>query len=367
MFKTTLTRPRLDPGGLVALEGRWRAFAAQAEASFFQDWTWVGCLAAERFPDPVLLEAVEDDRLIGLALFNRSSSAWRGVSLYLQESDDPKLNSIFVEHNGPLLDLPQGRDRHAVLSQVLHEAMHGPVEGKAGRPRRLILSGVGPDCAAAAACINGWIAQDVSRLAPYVDLAALRPDQPFMDGLSRNTRHQLRRSNRLYEGGGPLRLDRADTVETALDYLSKLIMLHEITWKARGQAGAFATPEVRRFHQALIARGVPRGEVDLLRVTAGPELVGYLINFNHRGRISAYQSGFNYGAATPQHKPGLTCHYLAIEWYRAAGAVTYDFLAGADRYKLSLANAQRWMHWLSVVPRWHPHGIAARIRSALAG
>ena len=138
----------------------------------------------------------------------------------------------------------------------------------------------------------------------------------------------MRRSYRLYEASGPLTLQRADTVETALDYLSKLIVLHDITWKARGKAGAFATPAVRRFHHALIARGVPGGEVDLLRVTAGPMLVGYLMNFRHNGQVSAYQSGFNYSAASSHQKPGLTCHHLAIEAYRAAGAVTLRFPGG---------------------------------------
>ena len=106
--------------------------------------------------------------------------------------------------------------------------------------------------------------------------------------------------------------------------------------------------------------------VDLLRVTAGSTVVGYLLNFNHAGQVSAYQSGFDYAAAGPHQKPGLTCHYLAIEDYRAAGAVTYDFLAGPDRYKQSLANAERPLHWLSLAPRWHPYGIAARFRK-LAG
>ncbi|MBV8913641.1 MAG: GNAT family N-acetyltransferase, partial [Acetobacteraceae bacterium] len=112
-------------------------------------------------------------------------------------------------------------------------------------------------------------------------------------------------------------------------------------------------------------RGVPTGEVDLLRVSAGPVLVGYLMNFNYNGEVSAYQSGFNYSVVGQHLKPGLTSHYLAIEAYRAAGASIYDFLAGADRYKLSLANAQRWLHWLNVTPVWHPGAVMARARATI--
>src|SRR3954447_5913593 len=148
MIRYILSRPRLDADGLAALEARWRDFAPRAEASFFQDWTWVGCLAAERFPDPVLLEACDGDRLVALALFNRRISRWRGDALYLHESDDPVLNSIYTEHNGPLLDVPPGPARESLLRDLLCEAMHGRIGEDGSKPRRLVLSGVGPECAA---------------------------------------------------------------------------------------------------------------------------------------------------------------------------------------------------------------------------
>ncbi len=365
MFRTILSRPCLDGDGLRLLEQRWRAFAPEAGASFFQDWTWVGCLAAQRYPDPVLLEVFRHDRLVALALFNRRVSRHEGESLYLHESTDPVLASTFIEHNGPLVAVSDPVLRQAILADLLIKAMNDRRGPEKARPRRLVLSGVGPDCAAAAVLCGGSVAESSVRVAPYVDFRLITPGQPFIDRLSRNTRHQLRRSNRHYAETGALTLRRAETVQTGLEYLAELIRLHDITWTARGKAGAFATPAVRRFHQALIATGVPSGEVDLLRVASGSSVIGYLMNFNHRGIVSAYQSGFNYGDAGPHQKPGLTCHYLAIESYRAAGVEIYDFLAGADRYKLSLANAQRWLHWLSVGPRWHPIAVSGRIRRLL--
>ena len=203
------------------------------------------------------------------------------------------------------------------------------------------------------------------RVAPYADLRALPAGEPFVERLSRNTRHQLRRSNRHYAALGALTLQRADTVETGLAFLAEMIVFHNRTWKARGKPGAFATPAVRRFYETLIADGIAGGEVDLLQIGAGSTVIGYLMNFNHHGVVSAYQSGFNYGGAGPHQKPGLTCHYLAIEHYRAGGAAIYDFLAGADRYKLSLANAQRWLHWLSAAPAWHPYSVGTRVKRLL--
>ena len=57
----------------------------------------------------------------------------------------------------------------------------------------------------------------------------------------------------------------------------------------------------------------------------------------------------------------MTCHHQAIEWYRAAGAETYDFLAGPDRYKATLADAVQELRWVELLPRWSARGIAARL------
>lgn len=40
---------------LPLLAERWRAMERRAETSFFQSWTWVGCLAEERYRDALLL------------------------------------------------------------------------------------------------------------------------------------------------------------------------------------------------------------------------------------------------------------------------------------------------------------------------
>ena len=365
MFKTTMSRLVLDRSGLDQLEGRWRALAKEADGSYFQDWGWVGCMAAQRYPDPILLEMHHDERLIALALFSRGGSRRDGTSLHLQESIDPQLASIFVEHNGPLVAVADPVLRQAVLAQLFTTAMREPIISLPAQPRRLVLSGVGPDCADAAAMTGGLVDERSRRMAPFCDFRALDPDRPFVEYLSRNTRHQLRRSNRLYAAQGELAIRRAETADEGISYFAKMVELHNTTWHARGKRGAFATAPVRHFYLNLLETGIPRGEVDLLRVSAGEAVVGYLMNFNHNGVVSAYQSGFDYAGATPQQKPGLTSHYLAIERYRSRGIAAYDFLAGADRYKLSLANSHRWLHWLSTAPAWHPHSIGARLRRLL--
>ena len=332
---------------LEKLSVEWRLLEAAADCSFFQGWTWVGCLAEHRFTRPVLLEARRTDgRPAALALLNRTGKL--RVRLHLGESGNRGLDAPFVEHNGPLM----GRDVAGLLPRCVETLLTHPLQ-HAGRwlPRRLVLSGV--DTAhLAAAQLAGRVIRLRTRTAPFVDLAALGPgDDAYLASLSANTRYQLRRSIRRYEEAGAITVHRARSVAEALTFLDELARLHQKTWSARGMPGAFATPTFVHFHRVLIARGMPRNEVDVLRISAGDLVLGYLYNFVYRGRVSSYQAGFNYATADRHRKPGLTSHVAAIAHYIAQGSSIYDFLAGGDRYKLSLANAQTDLHWLEIAAR----------------
>jgi CelD/BcsL family acetyltransferase involved in cellulose biosynthesis len=335
-------------GSFEALGHAWEALEAAAPgASVFQCWSWVGCLAEERYPDPVLLRAVGDDgRVLGLALFNR-----RGRRLCLSESGDAALDAPFIEHNAPLV--AEGPQAAAATAALLRAA--AGLRGVGG----LVLNGV-PPAVLAAAGGTPWRLQP--RIAPHVALGACPPGG-FLAGLSANARSQIRRSLRRFEtlGGGPLRVEAAATAAEALCWFDAMAGLHAATWRRRGQPGAFATDYLTRFHHALVTRSLARGTLELLRVTAGPELVlGYLYNFRRGGRVFAYQSGFRATGEDARERPGLACHVLAIERARAAGDRIYDFLAGDARYKRSLANAEDRLLWAEVVPRWSARGLLAR-------
>jgi CelD/BcsL family acetyltransferase involved in cellulose biosynthesis len=276
-----------DRQDLAALEGKWRDLEARSNASFFQSWTWTGCLLEQRFPDPVVVEACEDGRTVALALFNRL-----GRTLYLGESGQQQLDDVFIEFNGVLTEA----GREAKLTQACLHAARDVSGGK--RPghwrRRLMLSGINSATLAAAKQI-GAVRRTRERPAYFVDFAAGRDG--FLQRRSANTRQQLRRSDRDYATSGDITIERAETLPQAQEFLDGLAALHQASWVARQQPGAFANPFFTRFHQALIARGLGRGEIDLLRVAAGPQVIGYLYNFRYRGCSLAYQSGFDRATA----------------------------------------------------------------------
>jgi CelD/BcsL family acetyltransferase involved in cellulose biosynthesis len=360
---------------MARLGSSWQALEARSRSSFFQSWAWVGCRAAQRFPDPVLLTARAAGEVVALGLFNRvrpgarhlarhlarhgaRHGAWGGA-WFLGESGRADLDSVFVEHSGLLV--ADGWRSPGFIAACLRVCLAGVVPG-----RLVVLSGVDA-LHAAAAREAGAVWPRMERAAPSLDLAALRAaGGDYLAGRSANTRQQLRRSARAYAAFGPLAARRAATVAEAHDFLDRLAVLHQATWRARGRPGAFAAPAFAAFHHELIARAFPQGGIDLLRVAAGDAVLGYLYNIRSRDRVCAYQSGFDYEAAGPACKPGLTCHHVAIEMYRAdPGVAVYDFLAGPDRYKTSLADGAETLHWLTLAPARSLWGAAFRARGWL--
>lgn len=304
----------------------------------------------------MLLAARQDGHDVALGLLNRTPSRLAPDTLWLGESGVAERDSIFIEHNGLLV----ARGAEAALQPSMNLLLGGSWR------RRLVLSGVSDAHLAAACATSGAVRIHASRPAPFVALQAL-PAGGFLAALSASTRYQLRRSARRYASHGPPAIRRAETLAEALDTLDELAVLHQATWTARGKPGAFANTAFRRFHAALIERALPRGEVDLLRIAAGEKTIGCLYNFRFASDVLAYQSGFDYAVSDPHEKPGLTCHHLAIEAAQAEGARRYDFLAGEDRYKASLAGASETLHWLDIVPRWSPRGVIQRLRPARSG
>jgi len=339
------------------LAARWRDLEARADGSFFTSWNWVGSRAASRFPHPVLLQAHAGGRLVGLGLFNRRARLPLPARLWLNESGDPALDTIYVEHNGLLMERGQ---EGAVLPRAIGHLAAGP--------GHVVLGGV-DDAHLAAAQASGALVHRRAHPAasPWIDLDEVRGHPGGHLGLlSANTRQQLRRSLRRYGEAGPLQVRRAASLVEAHAFLEALGRLHQHTWTRRGKPGAFANHGFVAFHADLLAAAWPRGEADLLCIAAGAQPIGYLYNFSWRGRVGNYQSGFDYDVASPHLKPGLTCHHLAVELYAREGAGAYDFLAGEHRYKASLATRTAALHWVEIMPPASLPGLLHRTRAAFA-
>lgn len=249
-------------------------------------------------------------------------------------------DSPMLEHNAILCKATY-RDACARALMIVLDTMNWD---------ELTLAGMGRADHEAVETNCSYLGTEIWHDAPYVDLERLRSsDAPYLESLSRNTRQQIRRSIKLYRNRGELALRQANTVDEALIWFEELVQLHEAVWQDRGKTGAFASPRQREFHERIITSGLPLGEVQISRIRAGSETLGFLYNLCHRGHISYYQSGIRYEDDN-RLKPGLVCHTLAIQHAMDAGFREYDFLTAAKdgaRYKLSLSNAHRELGWVT--------------------
>lgn len=328
----------VTPIDLPALEALWRSLQARADHSFFLDWNWVGTWLREVGGAAGALvgrvAASGEVVLLGALMPNTR----RGLlhlpveGLHLHDTGRDEIDVITIEYNGFLVDAAwRGRAEAAAIRFLLQPA------GVGGRRRdELHMTGITEPFRPSG--LGDDLACEMMARRPswQVPLDALRRDRrSYLSGLSANTRYQIRRSIRLYERRGPLVTERARDVAEGIAFLEALKRLHQGYWTRRGETGSFAFPFFERFQRRLIEVCLPTGEVELLRISAGGEEIGYLYNFVHDGRVLSYQSGFHY-ESDPRLKPGLVSHTLCIGRHLAEGAHCYDFLAGDARYKASL-------------------------------
>ena len=320
------------------LAPRWRELQAQAEPSFFTGWTWIGCWLEHLDPAhrPALVRVHLGQELVGLAVLvpqrARRLRWWPSHVLHLHATGQRQWDDITVEHNGWLV-------RRGLEAQV-QAAVASQLWALAPSVDQVCLPGVAAgherwrDAPPPVACVR-----EMSEPAYRVDLSSVRASgRAFLDTVGAPTRAAVRRSLRLYQGLGEVRISPAGDLPQALQFLERLKDFHQRTWTARGQPGAFANPRFERFHRRLIAAAWPVGQVQLLRVTAGSAEVGYLYNFVEAGQMLAYQSGFHFGLTERNHHPGLVTHALAVQQALDAGLDGYDFLAGQARYKQQLSH-----------------------------
>ena len=329
---------------------KWRQLEQRSSCSFFQSWTWIGTWLSQ-LPKSValyLLEVVDGDRVIGLAVFGARTLVRHGFvrsrALLLHETGSKELDRMTIEYNSILAET--GREREVVIAAVncvravnitWDELMVSGVEARAFEAWH-----------AAVRSTNWRVVFRQESNCYFVDLDAVRNcGGDYLALLSSNTRQQVRRSIKAYEQSGSLSISVASSGEAAVEYLHGLQELHDAHWQGRGKDGAFPSEFTRNFHDRLVRDAVARAEVQMLRVTAGDEVVGYLYNFVRDGHVYFYQSGFKY-TEDPKIRPGLVCHYLAIMHNLKSNNRIYDFLAGPQRYKQSLGAANVKMYWFAL-------------------
>lgn len=329
------------------VRGKWEAVEMQCPTSSIfvhADWmeTWLDTFSELVNPAICLFEVggrpvgccllVEAERRVGPILTRQ---------LFLNSSGESEEHSVFLEYN-ELLAVPG-------FERMVAQQLAGYVRGLKWEYLQLDGAVRSEAMQTLQAELGGYRQEGRRRDCYYVDLEEIRTQGGVYEQvLSHHSRSLMRRSVRRYESTyGKIRVEEAATVEEGWRMLADLADRHQATWQSRGQAGAFHSAKCVQFHMNLIERLIPQGKAQLLRISAGPRVIGLVYSLVYRGQVRCYQGGFT----REEHhrlKPGMTSHYYAVQHNLKKGMSEYDFMAGDYRSKESMTNAKRPLDWVTV-------------------
>ncbi len=349
---------------------RWQGLEQHmSNTGLTNSWPWIKAWLDnyENRVQPTFAFGKQNNQLIGAALITEATWRIRGIpvsAIHLGTAGESVKERTSVEYNR-LLVAPENLHAFAMgLTRTLQQQF---------RWSALRLNGFVPEHAdaliRACALVGLPVRVDERRFPVFAFRKAAEEGYPdVISALGKNTRYNIRRSLRLFDGiFGQRKIEWAETPDQARDILQELIHLHEQRWKRVGQPGAFQTDRVRRYHEDLIETLSlwPQGALILFRVKQGDTTIGCLFHFVENGRVLCYKSGFPLFEDN-RLKPGLVTHALCMTECKRRGLVegapfsqggssvdaggkrhliNYDFLVGEGIYKEQLSNMESVLTW----------------------
>jgi CelD/BcsL family acetyltransferase involved in cellulose biosynthesis len=312
-----------------ALAASWCDVERPGEGAFFTSWTWIGAWLGTLPADiePRLIRATREGETVALAVAvfrqTRRHIFVHTRQLHFNSTGDPRYDAIAIEHN----DFAGERGLLPAFVAWFRDTDCAD---------ELVIPGASPDDVPA----TPGLLLSMRKVPAF---ARDKLDIVVRDGigavLSRNARQHISRNIRDLSRFGALRVEEAATPGDALAYFEALKDLHIRSWTRRGKRHAFDSAYFETFHRALISSGTGQ----LLRISAGSQVIGYLYNLRQGGVVYAYQSGFADELA--KDRPGYASHALAIEHCAKQGVERYDFLAGDNRLKRTFGASQYDLCW----------------------
>jgi len=183
-------------------------------------------------------------------------------------------------------------------------------------------------------------------------------DDVYRAKMSGKKRSQDRRRRRNLAMLGKIEVAIARTRDELAAALEDAFALHSLRWNGRPDGSHFATPTGRRFHRAAI---LALADVDVPRIVT-LKLDGRPIAFHYffalERRMYVHRIAFDPDPALARHSPGWLNTLDTIEAAAGEGANRVEFLGGAERYKVDLADRFE--------PLYEGFGLPGSLRGAAA-
>jgi CelD/BcsL family acetyltransferase involved in cellulose biosynthesis len=161
-------------------------------------------------------------------------------------------------------------------------------------------------------------------------------DAVYREKTSAKRRNLHRRRRRQLEELGEVSFEVARTPPELAAALEEAFRLHEARWRDRPEASGFATAAGRPFHRAALQALAPLGVARIALLHVGGAAVACNYHFLLEGSVYFHELAFD--PELSRWSPGLVTTLATLEAAASDGARRVEFLGGAERYKLELAD-----------------------------
>lgn len=172
----------------------------------------------------------------------------------------------------------------------------------------------------------------------------------YLDRLESSFRPLLTRYPRRLQSRYRIRVVRCAREQDLNANLQTLFALHQMRWTGQGEPGAFSSSARRDFYLRMAQSFLKRGWLEFWLLTLDDETVAAQFCFRFGNTVYLLQEGFHPRYAAEKIGYALRAHVLQ-EMIRT-GATRYDFLGGADAYKMKYASRQGMYLTLRFARSW---------------
>jgi CelD/BcsL family acetyltransferase involved in cellulose biosynthesis len=191
--------------------------------------------------------------------------------------------------------------------------------------------------------------------APVLDLTP-GWNEVYESKFSSKQRSHHRRRRRQLSQFGAVSVEVARTAEELSAALEDAFVLHDRRWEGRPDGSGFTTAVGRRFSHAVVAALAPLGIPRIVSLKIDGRAVAFHYYLAFEGRIYVHRIAFDPDFG--RFSPGVINTLDAIQAAAEDGATRVEFLGGAERYKIDLAD--------HLEPLYLAFGLAGSLRGRAA-
>lgn len=319
---------------ILEIEEKWLVLQDCAQNNFFLNWVWIKSWLTSFVDEYLVIEASYDGVTIGLGIMTQRTYWRNGLmpinQILLHRTGVEKEDQIWVEFNDFLIHRDHENEVRTGIVTFIQDSLPDWDEVVVGASRNEVIEGC---------LVPELTRRDYWDTRTYwIDLERIRTEQgKYVDSLSKNTRYQINRTERLYcQNGDKVVLKRAECLQEAFSYLDVAKPMHIKRWENHARSSGFLNRDFLAFHRNLLREAFDKGMIDIFRISVGDRVIAIHYNFVLEGRVHFYLSAINFESDN-KYKPGLMTHALLIQYYLDNGYKIYDMMGGILRYKESLA------------------------------